>query len=50
LIGSPLSFDGVRLPFRLSPPALGAQTAEILGGEAKGETNSDSKTPQKAQA
>jgi crotonobetainyl-CoA:carnitine CoA-transferase CaiB-like acyl-CoA transferase len=50
LIGSPLSFDGVRLPFRLSPPALGAQTAEILGGEAKGETNSDTKTPQKAQA
>jgi crotonobetainyl-CoA:carnitine CoA-transferase CaiB-like acyl-CoA transferase len=42
LIGSPLSLDGVRLPFRLSPPELGAQTAEILG--------SDSKRPQKAQA
>jgi crotonobetainyl-CoA:carnitine CoA-transferase CaiB-like acyl-CoA transferase len=32
LIGSPLSFDGVRPPFRLSPPELGAQTEEILGG------------------
>ena len=50
LIGSPLSLDGVRLPFRLAPPALGAQTAEILGGDAKAETNSDTKTPQKAQA
>jgi len=34
LIGSPLSFDGERLPFRLSPPELGAHNAEILGGEA----------------
>ena len=33
LIGSPLSFDGVRLPFRLSPPELGAQTADILGSD-----------------
>lgn len=32
LICSPLSLDGVRLPFRLSPPGLGAQTAEILSG------------------
>jgi len=36
LIGSPLSFDGVRLPFRLSPPELGAHTADILGGDAAG--------------
>jgi crotonobetainyl-CoA:carnitine CoA-transferase CaiB-like acyl-CoA transferase len=50
LIGSPLSFDGVRLPFRLSPPALGAQTAEILGGDAKSATTAETKTPQKAQA
>ncbi len=42
LIGSPLSFDGVRLPFRLSPPELGAQTAEILGD--------DHVRPQKAQS
>ena len=35
LIGSPLSFDGDRLPFRLSPPELGANTEEILGNEAK---------------
>jgi crotonobetainyl-CoA:carnitine CoA-transferase CaiB-like acyl-CoA transferase len=34
LIGSPLSFDGVRPPFRLSPPELGAQTEEILGGDS----------------
>ena len=34
LIGSPLSFDGVRLPFRLSPPELGAQTKDILGSDA----------------
>jgi crotonobetainyl-CoA:carnitine CoA-transferase CaiB-like acyl-CoA transferase len=33
LIGSPLSFDGVRPPFRLSPPELGAQTDEVLGGD-----------------
>ena len=33
---------------RLASPALGAQTAEILGGDAKGETDSDTKTPQKA--
>lgn len=31
LIGSPLSFDGNRLPFRLSPPKLGADTADVLG-------------------
>ena len=30
LIGSPLSFDGKRLPFRVSPPELGADTEEIL--------------------
>jgi crotonobetainyl-CoA:carnitine CoA-transferase CaiB-like acyl-CoA transferase len=36
LIGSPLSFDRVRLPFRLSPPELGAHTADILGGDAAG--------------
>jgi crotonobetainyl-CoA:carnitine CoA-transferase CaiB-like acyl-CoA transferase len=35
LIGSPLSFDGDRLPFRLSPPELGANTEEILGDETK---------------
>jgi hypothetical protein len=40
----------VRLPFRLSPPALGAQTAEILGGDAKSATTAETKTPQKAQA
>lgn len=33
LIGSPLSFDGVRPPFRRSPPELGAQTEEILGND-----------------
>ncbi|HEY2533629.1 MAG TPA: CoA transferase [Xanthobacteraceae bacterium] len=31
LIGSPLSFDGARPSFRLAPPELGAQTAEIMG-------------------
>jgi crotonobetainyl-CoA:carnitine CoA-transferase CaiB-like acyl-CoA transferase len=31
LIGSPLSINGERLPFRLSPPQLGADTDEILG-------------------
>lgn len=31
LIGSPLSFDGNRLPFRISPPKLGADTAAVLG-------------------
>lgn len=30
LIGLPLSFDGERPPFRVSPPALGAHTDEIL--------------------
>jgi crotonobetainyl-CoA:carnitine CoA-transferase CaiB-like acyl-CoA transferase len=34
LIGSPLSLNGVRLPFRLSPPELGAQTTDILGSDA----------------
>ncbi len=33
LIGSPLSFDGERLPFRLSPPELGADTDDILGDD-----------------
>jgi len=31
LLGSPLSIDGERLPFRRSPPALGAHTEEVLG-------------------
>lgn len=31
LVGSPLSFDGGRLPFRLPPPQLGADTDSILG-------------------
>jgi crotonobetainyl-CoA:carnitine CoA-transferase CaiB-like acyl-CoA transferase len=31
LVGLPLSFDGRRPPFRLSPPSLGAHTEEILG-------------------
>jgi crotonobetainyl-CoA:carnitine CoA-transferase CaiB-like acyl-CoA transferase len=31
LIGLPLSFNGQRPPFRLSPPILGAHTEEILG-------------------
>lgn len=35
LIGSPLSFDGVRPSFRLAPPELGAQTAEIMGTAEK---------------
>lgn len=35
LIGSPLSFDGERPPFRLAPPELGAHTAEIMGEAAK---------------
>ena len=30
LLGLPLSFDGVRPPFRLGAPALGAHTGEIL--------------------
>jgi len=30
LMSLPLRFDGARLPFRLAPPALGADTAEIL--------------------
>lgn len=34
LIGPPLSLDGRRLPFRRSPPGLGAQTEEILGEAA----------------
>lgn len=34
LIGSPLSFDGARPAFRLAPPELGAQTAEIMGPAA----------------
>jgi crotonobetainyl-CoA:carnitine CoA-transferase CaiB-like acyl-CoA transferase len=35
LIGSPLSFDGARPSFRLAPPELGAQTAEIMGTAEK---------------
>ncbi len=31
LIGSPISIDGSRLPFRRSPPELGMHTEEILG-------------------
>jgi crotonobetainyl-CoA:carnitine CoA-transferase CaiB-like acyl-CoA transferase len=31
LLGLPLSFDGARPAFRVSPPALGAHTKEILG-------------------
>lgn len=30
LLGLPLSFDGVRPPFRMTAPALGAHTSEIL--------------------
>jgi crotonobetainyl-CoA:carnitine CoA-transferase CaiB-like acyl-CoA transferase len=30
LLGLPLSFDGVRPPFRKAPPALGAHTSEIF--------------------
>jgi crotonobetainyl-CoA:carnitine CoA-transferase CaiB-like acyl-CoA transferase len=33
LIGSPLSLDGERLPFRRSPPELGADTDQVLGSE-----------------
>jgi crotonobetainyl-CoA:carnitine CoA-transferase CaiB-like acyl-CoA transferase len=33
LIGSPLSFEGERLPFRRSPPQLGAHTEEVLRTE-----------------
>ena len=35
LLGLPLSFDGVRPPFRQSPPALGAHTREIMGGAGR---------------
>jgi crotonobetainyl-CoA:carnitine CoA-transferase CaiB-like acyl-CoA transferase len=42
LFGLPVSFDGVRPPFRRAPPALGAHTREILGeplgGAGRGET------------
>ena len=31
LFGLPVSFDGVRPPFRRAPPVLGAHTQEILG-------------------
>ncbi len=31
LLGLPVSFDGVRPPFRLPPPELGADTEEIFG-------------------
>jgi crotonobetainyl-CoA:carnitine CoA-transferase CaiB-like acyl-CoA transferase len=31
IMGLPLSFDGVRPPFRASPPALGEHTAEVMG-------------------
>ncbi len=34
LFGLPVSFDGVRPPFRRAPPALGAHTREILGAHA----------------
>jgi crotonobetainyl-CoA:carnitine CoA-transferase CaiB-like acyl-CoA transferase len=34
LFGLPVSFDGVRPPFRRAPPALGAHTREILGEHA----------------
>ncbi|MEA2947008.1 MAG: hypothetical protein QOI40_2338 [Alphaproteobacteria bacterium] len=30
LLGLPISFDGVRPPFRRSPPALGAHTTDIM--------------------
>ena len=33
LLGLPLSFNGVRPPFRLSPPVLGADTEEVFGAE-----------------
>ena len=41
LLGLPLSFDGVRPPFRHPPPALGAHTREIMrsaGSAGRGET------------
>jgi crotonobetainyl-CoA:carnitine CoA-transferase CaiB-like acyl-CoA transferase len=38
LLGLPLSFDGVRPAFRLSPPVLGAHTGEILGELEAGRT------------
>jgi crotonobetainyl-CoA:carnitine CoA-transferase CaiB-like acyl-CoA transferase len=31
LVGLPLSFDGQRPPFRLSPPDIGADTEQVLG-------------------
>lgn len=34
LVGSPLSIDGARLPFRRSPPELGMHTEEVLGVSA----------------
>jgi len=34
LVGPPLSFDGERPPFRLSTPALGQHTEQLLGGPA----------------
>lgn len=34
LLGSPLSLDGDRLPFRLNPPCLGAHTEEVFGPAA----------------
>jgi crotonobetainyl-CoA:carnitine CoA-transferase CaiB-like acyl-CoA transferase len=34
LFGLPVSFDGVRPPFRRAPPVLGAHTREILGEHA----------------
>jgi crotonobetainyl-CoA:carnitine CoA-transferase CaiB-like acyl-CoA transferase len=33
----PLSLDGARLPLRQGPPALGAQTAELLAALGYGE-------------
>jgi len=35
LVGSPLSFDGLRPPFRLAPPELGTHTTEIMGAPAQ---------------
>ncbi|MBM3599902.1 MAG: CoA transferase [Alphaproteobacteria bacterium] len=32
VMGLPLSFDGMRPPFRASPPALGQHTEEVMGG------------------
>jgi len=34
LIGLPLSFDGVRPPFRTAPPQLGEHTDDVLGAPA----------------